>query len=53
MWQSYLPAAHAALNAIGDPTTAMIEAAGRMGFDPDAARQCWSIMHAAAKMGPT
>lgn len=53
MWQSYLPAARAALDAIGEPTTAMIDAAGSMGFDTDAARQCWSVMHAAAKMGPT
>lgn len=53
MWQSYLSAASAALAAIGEPSAAMIDAAGNVGFDQDAARRCWSAMHLAAKMGPT
>lgn len=53
MWQSYLPAAQAALDAIGEPTAEMVKAAGALGFSADAARQCWSAMHLATKMGPT
>lgn len=53
MWHSYLPAADAALAAIGEPSAAMIDAAGSVGFDRDAARRCWSAMHLAAKKGPT
>lgn len=53
MWASYLPAAEAALAAIGEPSSDMIDAAGSVGFDRDAARRCWSAMHLAAKMGPT
>ncbi len=53
MWQSYLSAANVTLAAIGEPSAAMIDAAGSVGFDRDAARRCWSAMHLAAKMGPT
>jgi hypothetical protein len=53
MWCSYLPEAVAALDAIAEPTIAMIEAAEDAGVACKTARVCWSVMHKAAKTGPT